>query len=122
MIFQEPMTALNPLMRIGDQVAETVKLHSGVGRRGREHGAQALDASDCSARRERSTAIPMNCPAGGGSGWLFAMAVVLSPPLLIADEPTTALDAGAQAQVLAVLLELARRRAWGLILVSHDWR
>jgi len=86
-VFQEPMTALNPLMCIGDQVAETVRLHLSGGQRQRV---------------------------------AIAMAVVLAPPLLMADEPTTALDVGTQAEVLRLLKELAHTRNMGLILVSHD--
>ena len=121
MIFQEPMTALNPLMRIGDQVAETVRLHRSVTTA--DARALARDALDLVGLRGEAGALdryPYELSGGQRQRVAIAMAVILSPPLLIADEPTTALDAGAQSQVLEMLRELARGRNMGLILVSHD--
>jgi peptide/nickel transport system ATP-binding protein len=120
-VFQEPMTALNPLMRIGDQVTETVRLHSG--------------ASETDAVRMTRTAFtrvglgddpdslqryPHELSGGGRQRVAIAMAVVLEPALLIADEPTTALDVTTQAQVLALLEDLVRTTGMGLILITHD--
>jgi peptide/nickel transport system ATP-binding protein len=122
MVFQEPMTALNPLMRIGDQVAETVKLHRGRVTAGeaRALAREALDLVGLQGEAGSLDRYPHELSGGQRQRVAIAMAVVLSPPLLIADEPTTALDAGAQAQVLELLRELVRRRNMGLIFVSHD--
>jgi peptide/nickel transport system ATP-binding protein len=121
MVFQEPMTALNPLMPIGDQVAETVRLHRSVpaaeaGRLARE----TLDRVGLHGEQGAPDRLPFELSGGQRQRVAIAMAVVLAPPLLIADEPTTALDVSAQAQVLRLLRELSHTRGMGLILVSHD--
>jgi peptide/nickel transport system ATP-binding protein len=120
-VFQEPMTALDPLMCIGDQVAETVRLHSPV--RTAEAQAMARQALDSAGLRGAEGALeryPHELSGGQRQRVAIAMAIVLSPPLLIADEPTTALDAVTQAEVLLLLRGLARARHMALILVSHD--
>jgi peptide/nickel transport system ATP-binding protein len=120
-VFQEPMTALNPLMRIGDQVAETVRLHRSVSRTEASRMARAtLDLVGLVGESGAADRLPFELSGGQRQRVAIAMAVVLAPPLLIADEPTSALDAGAQVQVLQLLQELARTRNMGLILVSHD--
>ena len=121
MVFQDPNSALNPLIRIGDQVAETVKLHRDVSDvQARAAAREALDLAGLQGAQGSLDRYPYELSGGQRQRVAIAMAVVLSPQLLIADEPTTALDVIAQAQVLSLLQELARTRNMGLILVTHD--
>jgi peptide/nickel transport system ATP-binding protein len=120
-VFQEPMTALNPLMCIGDQVAETVRLHRSVSMaEARRAARETLDLVGLRGEQGALDRLPYELSGGQRQRVAIAMAVVLEPPLLIADEPTTALDVATQAQVLRLLQELARTRNMGLILVTHD--
>ncbi len=121
MVFQEPMTALNPLLAIGDQVAETVRIHGNASRR--EARAIALDTL------RRVELAPETCPpsryphelsGGQRQRVVIAMAIALRPKLLIADEPTTALDVTTQAQILKLLRKLVDEDGMGLLLISHD--
>jgi peptide/nickel transport system ATP-binding protein len=121
MVFQEPMSALNPLMCIGDQVAETVRLHRAVSWfEARRAAREALDLVGLSGEQGALDRFPYELSGGQRQRVAIAMAVVMAPPLLIADEPTTALDVITQAQVLSLLQELVRARNMGLILISHD--
>lgn len=121
MVFQEPMTALNPLMSIGNQVAETVRLHRSVSRaEARRLAREALDQVGLDGEQGAFNRLPYELSGGQRQRVAIAIAVVLTPSLLIADEPTTALDAGTQMQVLLLLQNLARARDMGLILVTHD--
>lgn len=121
MVFQEPMSALNPLMRIGDQVAETVRLHRQVPAAEARRGArEALDLVGLQGEQGAPDRLPYELSGGQRQRVAIAMAVVMSPRLLIADEPTTALDVIAQAQILLLLQQLVRARNMGLILVTHD--
>jgi peptide/nickel transport system ATP-binding protein len=121
MVFQEPMSALNPLMRIGAQVAETVQLHRNAGHaQARAAAREILDLVGLQGEQGALDRYPFELSGGQRQRVAIAMAVVLSPQLLIADEPTTALDVIAQAQVLLLLQQLVRTRNMGLILVTHD--
>ena len=122
MVFQEPMSALNPVKTIGAQVAETVRVHrarrAGGGRR---PGARRRStASACRWRAFRSTRYPHELSGGQRQRVVIAMATVLKPKLLIADEPTTALDVTTQARILDLLRRLVAEDDVGLILISHD--
>ena len=121
MVFQEPMTALNPLMCVGDQVAETVRLHRPVSTvEARRAARAALDLVGLPEEQVALDRFPHELSGGQRQRVAIAMAVAMAPPLLIADEPTTSLDVIAQAQVLRLLRELVRTRDMGLILVTHD--
>ena len=121
-VFQEPMTALNPLMRIGDQVSETVRLHGSVPRiQAQGLAREALDVVGLSGPDGALDRYPYELSGGQRQRVAIAIATALSPALLIADEPTTALDAGSQAEVLQLLAALSRDRGMGLILISHDF-
>ncbi len=121
MVFQEPMTALNPLMPIGDQVAETLRLHRPVsGLEARRAAREALDLVGLPEAEVAFDRLPYELSGGQRQRVAIAMAVAMAPPLLIADEPTTSLDVITQAQVLRLLQELVRKRGMGLILVTHD--
>ena len=121
MIFQEPMRALNPLRTIGAQVAETIRIHRTVGRRIARAEAQALlERVGLPADKVASSRYPHQLSGGQRQRVCIAIAIAGNPRILVADEPTTALDVTTQARVIALLVELARERGMGLLLVSHD--
>jgi len=121
MVFQEPMTALNPVMTIGDQVAEVVRQHRGGSRiQALAAARRALDRVGLPADRFPLNRYPHQLSGGQRQRVAIAIAIVLSPRLIIADEPTTALDVTTQTQILDLLRQLVREDGAALILVSHD--
>ena len=121
MVFQEPMTALNPLHRIGDQVAEPLRRHNGLARAQARRQAQALlERVGIADAARRMDAYPHQFSGGQRQRITIAMALACNPDLLIADEPTTALDVTLQQQILDLIAELVAERQMALILISHD--
>jgi peptide/nickel transport system ATP-binding protein len=121
MVFQDPMTSLNPTMTVGDQVAETVRIHRGVTRaQARERAAEVLDLVGVPRPRERMRSYPHHLSGGLRQRVVIAVALACEPKLLIADEPTTALDVTIQNQILDLLGGLKSELEMGLLLITHD--
>ncbi|MEX2650594.1 MAG: oligopeptide/dipeptide ABC transporter ATP-binding protein [Alphaproteobacteria bacterium] len=121
MVFQEPMTSLNPCFTVGFQIMETLAVHEGLGRRQRrDRAVELLTRVGIASPEARLDAYPHQLSGGMCQRVMIAMAISCNPRLLIADEPTTALDVTIQAQILDLLLELQRDRGMALILITHD--
>jgi len=121
MIFQEPMSSLNPVLTIGEQVAEPLRLHKGLSRReAREGAAELLARVSIPDARERLDDYPHQFSGGMRQRVMIAMAIACRPALIIADEPTTALDVTVQAQILELLKALLADTGAAMILITHD--
>jgi len=121
MIFQEPMTSLNPCFTIGFQIAESLRTHLGLDRKQcRARVLELLDQVGIADPQRRIDAFPHQLSGGMSQRAMIAMALACSPKLLIADEPTTALDVTIQAQILDLLLRLQRETGMALVLITHD--
>ena len=120
-VFQDPMTSLNPYMRISDQMAEVLMVHKGMGKRDAvEASARMLDAVRIPSARDRIRRFPHEFSGGMRQRVMIAMALLCRPDLLIADEPTTALDVTVQSQILRLLSELQSEFGMATILITHD--
>jgi len=121
MVFQEPMTALNPVFTVGDQVAEVARVHSKVSRRQAwDRAVEMLALVGIPDPKARAKSYPHLLSGGMRQRVLIAMALMMNPALLIADEPTTALDVTIQAQILELLAELQQRLGLAVLLITHD--
>jgi peptide/nickel transport system ATP-binding protein len=121
MIFQEPMTSLNPVMRIGDQITEVVRLHrETTAKDAWKQAVEMLRLVRIPEPERRAQEYPHQLSGGMRQRAMIAMALACRPTLLIADEPTTALDVTIQAQILALIVDLQKRLGTGLILITHD--
>jgi len=121
MIFQEPMSALNPVFTVGDQVAEVARIHgSGSRRDAWNRAVEMLSLTGIPDPEERAKAYPHQLSGGMRQRVLIAMALIMNPALVIADEPTTALDVTIQAQILELLVDLQKKFGTSILMITHD--
>jgi peptide/nickel transport system ATP-binding protein len=121
MIFQEPMTSLNPVFTVGAQIAESVQLHRGVSRReALDYAVQMLDKVGLSSPAQRIHEYPHQLSGGMRQRVMIAMALACNPRVLLADEPTTALDVTVQAQIVELMKSLQQEYGTAIVLISHD--
>jgi dipeptide transport system ATP-binding protein len=121
MVFQDALTSLNPSYTVGAQIAEVLKTHLGLsGRAARQRVVELLELVEIPDAANRANAYPHQLSGGMNQRVMIAMAIACNPKLLIADEPTTALDVTIQAQIMALLLKLQREQGMGLIMITHD--
>ncbi len=121
MVFQDPLTALNPVFSVGFQIGEMFRVHRGMGRReARQRAVELLDRVRIPSAAARVKEYPHQFSGGMRQRVMIAMAIALEPRVLIADEPTTALDVTVQAQILDLLSELQAETGMGLVLITHD--
>jgi peptide/nickel transport system ATP-binding protein len=121
MIFQEPMTALNPVFTVGDQIAEVARVHAGASRKQAwVRAVEMLTLVGIPAPEQRAGEYPHQLSGGMRQRVMIAMALVMNPALVIADEPTTALDVTIQAQILELLADLQQRLKTAVLLITHD--
>jgi oligopeptide/dipeptide ABC transporter ATP-binding protein len=121
MIFQDPMTSLNPTMTIGDQIAEPLQVHRGMSRRkALKEATELLELTKIPEAAKRSKQYPFEFSGGMLQRAMIAMAIACKPSILIADEPTTALDVTIQAQILDLLQDIQREIGMAIILITHD--
>jgi peptide/nickel transport system ATP-binding protein len=121
MVFQEPMTALNPVFTVGDQIAEVARIHAGMSKRDAwQKAIEMLRLVGIPAPEQRADEYPHQMSGGMRQRVVIAMALVMNPALVIADEPTTALDVTIQAQILELMAELTKRLGTSILLITHD--